>query len=161
MKKINLLHLLILTSCVSVNLQKPIVLEKSKFYSLAVPSSPFVKMDQSGMDQYWRNPKNGNAISLQTACSQNYDPSLQDLSFQTIQGIEDAKKISENKFQYNDRLGIKSEYQGTVDGIAVEIQSVVFKKNSCSYIISFFGKSPSINNDQVQFENFIRNFKVK
>jgi hypothetical protein len=161
MKKINWLHLLILTSCVSVNLQKPVILEKSKFYSLATPETPFVRIDQQGMDQYWRNSKNGNAISLQTACSKNYDPSLHDLTFQTIQGIEDAKKMLETKFQYNERSGMKSEYHGTVDGIPVEIQSVTFKKNSCSYIISYFGKSTSIKQDQVQFETFIRNFRVK
>lgn len=161
MKKINLLHLLILTSCVSVQLQKPLVLEKSKTYSLVVPSVPFIRVDQEGMDQYWRNKHNGNALSLQTACSERYDPSFQDLTYQSVHGIEDTKKIIEDKFDYNDRVGLKSEYEGLVDGIAVAIKLVVFKKNNCSYVISYFGKKSSIKENDTHFIKFINSFKVK
>ncbi|MCB0347571.1 MAG: hypothetical protein KDD37_01985 [Bdellovibrionales bacterium] len=161
MKRINLLHLLILTSCVSVQLQKPLVLEKSKYYSLVVPSKPFVRMEQTGMDQYWRNAKNANSISLQTACSENYDPSFQDLSYQNIQGIDEIKKVVESKFDYNSRVGLKSEYEGLVDGISVVIKLVVFKKNNCSYVISYFGKKQSIESDLHTFNKFVNNFRVK
>lgn len=160
MKLIILPLLLILTSCVSVHLQKPLQLEKSKFYSLAVPASPFTRLEQAGMDQYWRNSKNGNSISLQTACSENYDPSLQDLTYQNIQGIEEAKKLSEEKLSYNDRIAMLSNFEGTVDGIPVSIHLIAFKKNKCSYVISYFGKKNSISADLSTFEYFTKNFRV-
>jgi hypothetical protein len=161
MKRINLLQLLFLTSCVSVQLQKPLVLEKSKFYSLVTPGSPFISSAQPQMDHYWRNPKTGNAISLQTACSEKYDPSLQDLTYQSIQGIEDIEKVKEARTQYNERAALGAEYKGHVDGIAVSIQLIAFKKNNCSYVISYFGKKSEIQVDQNKFDNFMKNFKVK
>ena len=146
--------------CVSVGLKKEPVVKSDK-YNFQNPNSPFSKVDPDNADHAWRNPKTGNTIAVISDCNPNRDPELMIMESESIQALHGAKVISSNYMNYNDREGLRSIAEGTVDGVPVKIEVLNFKKSACMYSLTYFGRSKGFSGDQSVFENFIKGFSAQ
>jgi hypothetical protein len=146
--------------CVSVGLQKtPIV--KSDKYTFQNPNSAFKKVDPDNADYAWRNPKTGNTIAVISECSATKDPELGALESESIQALSSPKILSSKESTFNDREALRSVAEGTIDGVAVKIDVLNFKKSTCVYSLTYFGRLKSFGLDQVEFENFLKGFTAQ
>mgnify|MGYP001158783536 CR=1 FL=1 len=151
---------LLLTACVSVSIEKPRNSEKAKNYSMLSPSEPFQLKDKEPFDKFWLHPKNGNSISLQTACGPN-DPRLSQLSHEALLGIEDLAELERDRFRYNGRGALETIHTGRVDGIEIKIATLVFKKNHCNYTLNYFGLKKYFDSNWKDYQAVKKNLRVK
>ena len=154
------LTFLILSSCVSVSIEKHENVDKAKNYSILTPSAPFTLKSKEPFDKFWLNPKNANAIALITACGK-IDPTLEDLVQNSLAGINDLEKINTSRFDYNKRVALSQTHTGDVDGVKIKILSLAFKKNHCNYSLSYFGKAKNFDADLEEFNKVKNNFRVQ
>ncbi|PIS10958.1 MAG: hypothetical protein COT73_06520 [Bdellovibrio sp. CG10_big_fil_rev_8_21_14_0_10_47_8] len=117
-------------------------------------------MDSSGADISWQNPKSGNTIAIISECSEMKDPALSDLENDAAQAFSAAKVVQTTKETFSDREALRSQIQGTVDGIAVKMDILTFKKNSCNYSVTFMGRLRLFDLDHSAFEQFLKGFSV-
>ena len=148
-----------LLACVSVDL-KPKAPTKSKVYHFQEPSKTFKKMDSDQADQAWQNSKNGNTIAVLSECSETRDPTLTGIESETINALTNPEILHTEKIQFADRGALRTLVEGQVDGVSVKMEILTLKKNSCSYTLSYIGRSKTFDSDRAVFEQYLKGFVI-
>jgi hypothetical protein len=156
----NILFLaLFMSACVSVNLPGSKVI-KSKDVSFKSPDKPFKSSQSPNSDEIWESTNTASTISYYSSCSEN-EPSLKSILSSSLQGLENFKILKEDNIQINEREGINSVVEGQLEGVPVKLQVIVFKKNSCSYHLTYVALKENFDKEVNDFNNFRKNFSVK
>jgi hypothetical protein len=153
------LVLLFLGGCVSINVGSSKA-ERSKNVSFQAPDAPFAVLKETHADQAWLNHRNGNSISYFSTCRDPADPSLENITQDLFSDLKDMKTIASDHISFSGREALKSEVEGTVDGVLTRIEALVFKKNDCSYTLSYVGLKSAFEADRAKFETFMKSFQA-
>lgn len=149
---------LAITSCISIGVSKDP--EPAKNLSYSTPAAPFSDLKSKTGDKAWLSKTTGNTISFISDCSANSDPSLETLEAESLSGIDKLEVIESNQKDYNQRISRETIASGSVDGIAIKIKVISFKKNSCNYNLLFAGKKDKFDSELGIFNNFTESFKA-
>jgi hypothetical protein len=147
-----------IAGCVSVQIPTTPI-EKAKNVSFKAPTSPFKSTKSPSSDQIWVSSKTASTISYFTSCSSS-EPALKAIRTNAFSSLDKVEVSKEETIQINDREGLKSNIEGTLEGVPVKIQFVVFKKNSCSYHLSYVALRENFDKELDHFSNFIQNFRA-
>lgn len=140
-------------SCVSSLLkEKPPTF--SKEIKLTDPKPPFVKTETSVYPS-WKNPITGNVISIVSDCNEGSGYKLSSLHLLIEDSLEDIKLKKEETIALQNRPALLRIVTAMLDGLAIEVQSVSFKRKSCGYLASLSGKTNSLIQDSTPFMQFI------
>ncbi len=148
-----------LSSCVSVNLPSSSG-TKSAAVDFKPPAKPFISTDTKSADKAWISQKNGNTISYLSDCGSPIDPPLQQIESDTLNFLENLKILSSETKTFNGRESLETIAQGNVDGVAVKMRVLTFKKNNCSYSLVYGGVKDKFNSELGEFDHFLQGFKV-
>ncbi|MGZ3798128.1 MAG: hypothetical protein ACXVB1_17280, partial [Pseudobdellovibrionaceae bacterium] len=104
--------------------------------------------------------KTGNTISFLSDCNGNVDPTLEQLENESLAVLDKLKILETKNFNFNGREGLRTQAQGEVDGVPVQTELIVFKKNNCNYTLSYGGVLKSFSLEKKYFDIFIESFKA-
>ena len=150
---------LLFISCVSSILKDaPPVF--SKEIKLRAPGSPFVQTDTSVYPS-WKNPKSGNVIAIVSDCDPNSSYSLTSLPSLVENPLTNIKVAKEQTITLQSKPALRRVVTATLDDHDIEVESVSFKRKSCSYVSSLSGKTGTLDADRAQFENFNSGFSFE
>lgn len=149
----------LLMSCVSVQIAVPSS-TKSTVAQYQSPKKPFEEQTGRDLDRLWRNSLNGNTISYLSDCENPTDPSLQSIFKGITSEIDNPKIIKNEDLIYNSREGLRSVVEGVVDGVKTRFELLIFKKNNCTYILTYAAVAQSFSENQKDFDRFLKDFKV-
>jgi hypothetical protein len=147
-------------ACISVGLGN----KGGKSYeniSFNPPPSPYTELKVQAADRSWQNNNNGNTISYMSACDQASEPTLEVLSSIALDGVEDLKVVERKKINYNGREALNTVLLGRVDGVPIQADLTVLKKNNCVFNITYIGSIHSYMNDLASFKKFWGEFRIK
>ncbi len=147
------------TACVSIRLKIPKP-QRSKDMKFTPPPSTFEKTQSPDLDYSWRQKKNGNSISVLSECHDTPDATLEQIQEGVIDEISDAQPIEVDPITYNGVAAIHSIIDGTVEGVKTEFELVIFKKHDCTYILTYAGVTKAFGANQLDFERFVKGFRV-
>ena len=125
------------SGCISFSLSK----EQRKLaenISLSTPAKPFNEFNLNTADRAWQNQGNGNIISYMSSCDPTLDPTLEDLQAMAVEGIDKLKIIEQKKTIFNNREALNSTLTGRVDGVKIQTELTVLKKNNCISVYLIF-----------------------
>ncbi len=164
-----LIAVLIETGCVSVNIGGGKT-EKSIGVAYTAPSAGFQIIKNERADLAWNNGSTGSTIAYQSTCGDTNDASLDSIAEDLFNGFEDSKDIRSERIPFDGREALRREIEGKVDGVVTQVQAIIYKKNNCSFILTFVTLSKSlvadnsrkaaINGDVSEFERFASSFKA-
>ncbi len=150
----------VLLSCVSVKIPTG---DSMKLRSVGVqfvpPPPPFHHLPTELADQQWTSSTTGNSISFLSECKVRNEPSLEILEKEVLGALDQATS-KKQKLLFNEREALRLKAEGKLDGVPVEIDSMIFKKNTCSYTVTFGGRKGSLKNEQNLFDTFLKEFKA-
>lgn len=146
-------------SCVSVNLGSG-KSEKAADIQLSEPGEPFVSTKDSMSDRLWTSSKTGNSISYLSECSLKADPSLEALQSDYTTVLKNPEITTSELVNFNRREGIRFQSKGTLDGVRVKFEALIFKKNNCNYTLTYGGREKNFDKEQKFFEQFLKDFVV-
>ena len=147
------------TACVSIDIGKNRS-KKSDDVQFAEPSEPFRENEVVHLDKSWRHEKNGGTISFLSDCGNSADPSLKAIFNGVTSEIENVAVIESNEVIYNSREALHSTVEGKVDGVPTRFELIIFKKNSCLYILTYAAVANSFSANQKEFQKFVKRFVV-
>lgn len=150
---------LLLGSCVSFNLGSGKV-TSAKDVQWREPSSPFEEIDSDHSDKAWISKNTGNTISYVSECGNNSEPGLQQMESEAMSAINNLTVLRSDETTFNGRAARMSVAQGTLDGVPVKMAFLVFKKNNCSYTLSYGGVEKQFSTEENYFEDFKNGFKA-
>lgn len=148
-----------LTSCIHFKIgdSEP---QKALDISFKEPSSPFIPTENIDADRVWQSKTTGNMIAIISNCSKNSDKPLS-LAYQEIaKGFDRLESDKQESLFFNGREALRGSFQGTIDGIAVSMETLQFNKNQCFYQLTYSGVTQNFKNELQHFEQFIQEFKA-
>lgn len=147
----------VVTGCVSVALGpgKP---SRSTGIRYNAPAKPFVKASADNVDEIWRNPSNGNAISFLSECNDPSDPTLHSIEQGVLSGLYPYSYTSQADTTFDGRAARQVQVKGIVDGVPSLVDLLIFKRNNCLYILSYVGLEKDHHRDRKAFEDFTSGF---
>ena len=154
------LAILLLSGCVTVKLSNTANGKKAEGVNYREPSSPFKSDSRDDVDASWLNPNNGNAISFLSDCKDPSDPPLENIVAGVLSGLTGLKYESEDTPIQQGREARRVVATGKVDGVPSGIELLVFKRNTCIYILSYVGVKKSFNENRAEFGRFVEGFKA-
>ena len=147
----------LLSGCVSVELGSDKT-QKATGVKYSPPPAPFQQSAGTNVDAIWRNSKNGNAISFMSDCADTSDPSLQSIEQGVLSGIYPYTYQSQKDLSFEGRAARRIQVIGQVDGVESTVDLLIFKRNSCIYILSYVGLAQVHSENEKQFGDFTEGF---
>jgi hypothetical protein len=151
--------ILSMSGCVSVELPNSKT-TSAKDVQWKAPGSPFKEIKATNADKTWLSSRTGNTISFLSECGNAADPSLQSLESESLSALGKFTPISSRIYDFNGRAARNSVSSGEVDGVPVQLELLVFKKNGCNYTLSYGGVMKQYEAEHKIFEDFKQNFKA-
>lgn len=148
-----------MSGCVSVELPNSKT-TSAKDVQWSAPGGPFKEIKATNADKTWLSSRTGNTISFLSECGNAADPSLQTLESESLSALGKINTVSSKIFDYNGRAARNSVSTGEVDGVPVQLELLVFKKNGCNYTLSYGGVMKQYEAEHGIFEAFKQNFKA-
>ena len=150
---------LLLSSCVSVQLPGGKV-TPAKDVQYSEPGVPFEKIKSQNADRTWLSKNTGNTISYLSECGGTADPSLESIESESLSAMNELKILATEELTYNGREARQTTARGEIDGVPVQIALLIFKKNGCTYTLSYGGLQKQFSVEQKYFEKFKTDFKA-
>ncbi len=147
-------------ACVSVSLGN----KQPKNYeniSFSPPPSPYTELQVQAADKSWQNSNNGNTISFMSNCDQSSEPTLEILSKMALDGVENLKIVEQKKVNYNGREALSTVLLGRVDGVPIQADLTVLKKNNCVFNVTYIASIHTFMNDLASFKKFWSGLVIK
>ena len=123
------------------------------------PSAPFEELKTPDADRAWQNARNGTSISYASECG-GADPSLKSIQQTILQGLTDINIEAEEKTNFNSREALDTTASGNVDGVAVRIRFLTFKKNNCNFTLNYFAVAKHFDSGLPAFQQFVTKFRA-
>jgi hypothetical protein len=79
----------------------------------------------------------GRAIAINSTCKGHDDPPLPVLMRHLLMGFTEREQSSEKLITLDEREALRSHYTAKLDGVPVELELVVLKKDGCVYDFSY------------------------
>lgn len=150
---------LFLSSCIS-SILKEAPPTFSKDISYEDPTKDFTKLSKSVFPA-WKNKSTSNVISIISDCSESNIYTLDDLH-QLISGsLEKPNVVSKESIQFKGKPAQKRKIEGEIDGNAIEIRALSFRRNNCGYVSSLSGRPDTIEHDEKAYEQFNESLNFK
>jgi hypothetical protein len=148
-----------LQGCVSVQIG-PKGPDTAKNVKFEPPPDPYEKFEIPDVDKAWKNKKNGNSISFRTACNDPVESEIDSIQHVIQDGLDSATVESSVKTMYNGREALQSVIQGKLDGVSTKLEVMIFKKNRCTYTLTYVALPQNFKKDQSVFEIFLKKFEA-
>lgn len=147
-----------LSGCVSVNLgpKKPGRAENIRYLD---PAAPFDELKNPIGDRGWQSSETGSTISYFSECPQA-PSTLEALTTEFLAVLKKNEILSQETKFYNAREALDTVAEGSLDGIAMKVASTVFKRNGCSYTITFVARKDQFAKEEKTFQGFLQSFEA-
>lgn len=107
-------------------------------YSIAEPDSArWRRIQLSENDLAWVARDSGDILAVNATCKEHGDPSLEVLTTHLLFGFGDYELIDRRTESLDGREALRSKYRAKLDGVPIELELVVLKKNGCVHDFSF------------------------
>ncbi len=146
--------------CVSVNLGSRKV-DRATGVKYKAPDKPFYSESSPSADALWISQKTGNAISYMSECDENSNQDLKLIAQDSLGSILNMTVFEQKETLYNDRKAYEITAEGEIDGILMQIHVIVFRKNSCTYHLSYVGRKKIWNSEHEYYQNFLTSFRAR
>jgi hypothetical protein len=137
---------------------KPAVPAKGVHY--VAPADPYGEVKIQDIDQTWKNENNGNTISYRSQCNDPSDPSIDSIFQGMLDGLQSVNVENSQKSTFNGREALNAVVDGKLDGVETRFEVLIFKKNHCSYTLSYVALPKNFKADQPVFKSFVKSFEA-
>lgn len=105
-------------------------------YDLEAPGGTWSPASFNENDLAWTAPQ-GQVIAVNATCEEHGDPSLKVLTDHMLLGFEDRIFASQEELQLDGRGALKSRLTASLDGVPIDLELTVLKKDGCVYDFTY------------------------
>lgn len=147
----------VLWGCVSVQFSADEKLQKAQVKYTA-PTNGFTEISSKDLDKLWRNTKDGATISYLSDCYNKADPSLDSIFKGITAQIDELFVVEKSVTDYAGREALNTVLEGRVDGVLTRFQLFIFKRNHCTYVLTYATAANVFGFHQNEFRQFVKGF---
>ena len=102
----------------------------------------------------------GATAGVAPVCDGLTDASLESLAQQELIGLEQREKIEESRVTVDGREAIDWVVKGSMDGVEVVLNLVVFRREGCVYDLNLVSRPDTFEKARSEFRGFVGGFAV-
>jgi hypothetical protein len=115
---------------------------KDAEYHVTTPPAPWTKLavtddpsavDAMKADRAYENPETGAIISVNSICRKYNKTTLETLTDNLVRGVGERKLTRRDEITLDGEQALDSTFEGVVDGVFLNLRTVVLIKNDCTY----------------------------
>ncbi len=130
-------------------------------YRVAAPSEKqWEKVSFNDNDLAWVNRTGGQVLAMNATCKDTGDPSLEILTNHLLMGFTDRWLKSRETKTIDGREALLSHYDAKLDGVEVELQVAVLKKNGCVHDFSYVAPKGHFDEGEADFDRLLEGFST-
>jgi hypothetical protein len=150
--------LLGLTGCASGSFQDNVYRDSHVSYRVGPLDSSWRRFDVSGSNIAFRHVEGG-SILADGRCSGVKDVPLDVLTNQATIGLENKEEHSREVITLDGRAALRTRMSASLDGVPVELDLVVVKKDNCTYDLQLVAGAKVFDARDADFSKFVEGFQ--
>lgn len=137
----------------------------------SVLSKPEVRYRVGELPKHWRRvwledndlafaeTGTGRALSVNATCKGHDDPPLPVLTRHLLMGFTERQEVSQHLIAMDGREALRSRFLAKMDGVPVELELVVLKKDNCVFDFSYVAPPGLAAERMADFDALLAGFK--
>ncbi len=147
-----------LASCATSSFQGDVYRDGQTAFRLGPLGERWHRIGLSGSDLAFRDDSGG-AILANALCEGIKDVSLDVLTNQALIGLEAIQERGRELITLDGRAALKTRLSATLDGVRVELELVVTKKDGCTYDFELVAGAPIFRDREADFWRLVQGFQ--
>lgn len=121
--------------------------------------SPWSRVSFAENDLAWVAPE-GQVIAVNGLCAGHGDPSLKVLTDHMLLGFEDRVVRARQEMQVAGRAALRTRAAASLDGVPVELELTVLKKDGCVYDITYTSPRGAFDGRVAEYRKLVEGFEA-
>jgi hypothetical protein len=117
----------------------------------------WARIHRKGADLVFQHP-GGGTVAVSSQCPAPEDVSLNVLTNHLLFGIDVKREYGRAPITLDGRAALRTHLQGELDGVPIELDLVVLKKNGCTYDLQLIAAAAEFSARQPDFSAFVQGF---
>lgn len=119
------------------------------------------KTDVKGLAVAYYHSAYGATAGVAPVCEGVSDSTLESLARQELIGLEQRELLEENRIRVDGREAVEWVVKGSVDGVEMRVNLVVFRKDGCVYDLNLVSRPETFETARTDFRAFVDGFALK
>lgn len=103
----------------------------------------------------------GHSMAINSTCVDHDDPPLEVLTRHLLMGFAQRNTVTQQPVTLDGRAALRSHVTATLDGVEVELELVVMKKNGCVYDFTYLSPVGHQSEELAAFDQVLTNFHTE
>jgi hypothetical protein len=127
-------------------------------YQVGVPGAPWRALEVKDNDRAYAIEGTGQLLQANATCEGHDDPPLDVLTRHLLMGFTERQLRTQRRVSLDGREALRSRYGARLDGVPVELDLLVLKKDGCVYDFSYVSPPPLFESRVQDFEQLVAGF---
>jgi hypothetical protein len=114
-----------------------------------------------GNDVAYTSNDSPHSLAVNSTCEGHGDASLEILTEHLVMGFTDKERVHQERRLLDGREGLRSRYRARLDGVPVEMELVVLKKDGCVYDFTYLSPPGRLEEKRESFERVLKEFHTE
>ncbi len=114
-----------------------------------------------GNDVAFSEPGTGRALSVNATCEGHDDPPLPVLTRHLLMGFTERQEVSQQRVPMAGREALRSRYLAKMDGVPVQLELVVLKKDTCVFDFTYVAPPGEAEARLADFDALLAGFEME
>jgi hypothetical protein len=156
-----LLALPIVAGCRRVAFEDSVFSKPQVSYRIGELPKHWQRVFVEGNDLAFSEIDTGRAISINSTCEGHDDPPLPVLTRHLLMGFTEREELSQRLIALDGREALRSRHTAKLDGVPVELEFVVLKKDGCVFDFIYVAPPGQAEVRMADFESLITGFHAE
>ncbi len=158
---IMLLTLPALTGCRRVSFEDSVFSKKDVSYSVGELPGHWHRVYVQDSDLAFSETGTGRAFSINSTCEGHDDPPLPVLTRHLLMGFTERQEQAQRIIVLDGREALRSRYIAKLDGVPVELELVVLKKDGCVFDFTYVAPPGEVEPRMADFDTLLAGFRAE
>jgi hypothetical protein len=153
--------LLAATGCHHVRFEDSVFSKKQVSYRIGELPDYWHRVFVEGNDLAFSEPDTGRALSVNSTCEGHDDPPLPVLTRHLLMGFTERQEVSQQLMSLDGREALRSRHSAKLDGVPVELDLVVLKKDGCVFDFTYVAPPGQAEARMGDFDTLLAGFHAE
>lgn len=158
---LRLMVLLAATGCHRVSFEDSVLSKKQVDYRIGELPHYWHRVFVEGNDLAFSEADTGRALSVNSTCEGHGDPPLQVLTRHLLMGFTERQEVSQHLISLDGREALRSRHLAKLDGVPVQLELVVLKKDGCVFDFSYVAPPGQAEPRMPDFDHLLAGFHAE
>ncbi|MDY7230198.1 hypothetical protein [Hyalangium rubrum] len=158
---IMLLALAPLAGCRRVKFEDSVLTKPAVNYSVGDLPEHWHRVHLKDNDLAFSEVGTGRALSINSTCEGHDDPPLPVLTRHLLMGFTEREEQDQQLMMLDGREALRSRYLAKLDGVPVELELVVLKKNGCVFDFTYIAPPGEAQARMADFDALLAGFHTE